>query len=145
MTAARSSYALVTGIGVLLWSLPHPASINTRAWHLLAIFVATIAGIIAKPLPMGATALTSVAVVLATRTLTITETLSAFSNATVWLVLAAFLLAAGFTKTGLGTRVVYHLVWRNSPAARWGSPTASSPPTCCSPRQSPATPPGPAG
>ena len=104
--------ALVAGVGVAIWVLPRPAGVDARAWQLFAIFVATVVGIIAKPLPIGAMALVGIAAALATRTLTITEALSGFANTTVWLVVAAFFLAAGFIRTGLGERIAYHLVAR---------------------------------
>src|SRR5438046_8719131 len=59
---------------------------------------------------MGAMALTGIAAALVTRTLTITEALSGFSNVTLWLVVCAFFFAAGFIKTGLGVRIAYLLV-----------------------------------
>jgi DASS family divalent anion:Na+ symporter len=102
--------ALVVGIGVLVWALPRPDAVDPRAWRLLAIFVATVAGIIARPLPMGAIAVVGIAVAVGTRTLTITEALSGFGNGTVWLVVAAFFIAAAFIKTGLGARIAYTLV-----------------------------------
>ncbi len=101
---------IVVGVGLLVWLLPRPADIDPRAWRLLAIFVATLVGITARPLPMSAVALLAVAVALATRTLTLAESLSGFSNGTVWLVVAAFFIAAGFRKTGLGARIAYGLV-----------------------------------
>ena len=104
--------ALVASIGVLIWALPQPEAVDPRAWRLLAIFVATVAGIIAQPLPMGAMAVVGVAAALATRTLTLGEALSGFANGTVWLVVTAFFLAAGFIKTGLGARIAYVLVTR---------------------------------
>lgn len=102
--------ALVAGVGLAIWALPRPDTVDPRAWRLLAIFVATVVGIIAKPLPMGAMAVVGIAAALATRTLTIGEALSGFANATVWLVVTAFFLAAGFVKTGLGARIAYVLV-----------------------------------
>ena len=102
--------ALVVGIGLLIWALPRPEEVDPRAWRLLAIFVATVAGIVARPLPMGAIAIVGIAVAVGTRTLTITEALSGFSNGTVWLVAAAFFIAAAFIKTGLGARIAYSLV-----------------------------------
>jgi di/tricarboxylate transporter len=36
--------------------------------------------------------------------------LSGFSNATVWLVFAAYMFACGYSKTGLGRRVALHLI-----------------------------------
>ena len=102
--------ALVICVGLLIWALPRPDEVDPRAWQLLAIFVATVVGIIAKPLPMGAMSIVGIATAVATRTLTIAEALSGFSNGTVWLVVTAFFIAAGFIKTGLGTRIAYSLV-----------------------------------
>ncbi len=99
--------ALVVGVGLLIWAMPRPDAVDPRAWRLLAIFVATVAGIVVKPLPMSAMAVVGIAAALATRTLTLTEALSGFGNATVWLVVAAFFIAAGVIKTGLGTRIAY--------------------------------------
>ena len=101
---------LVVGAGLLIWALPRPAMVEPRAWRLLAIFVATIVGIIVRPLPMGAMSIVGIAVAIATRTLTLPEALSGFSNGTVWLVVTAFFLAAGFIRTGLGARIAYNLV-----------------------------------
>jgi divalent anion:Na+ symporter, DASS family len=102
--------ALVVGVGILIWIIPRPATVDPRAWRLLAIFVATVVGLVARPLPMGAVSLIGLAIALATRTLTTAEALSGFSNATVWLVVTAFFIAAGFIKTGLGARIAYRLV-----------------------------------
>jgi len=96
--------------GILIWAIPRPIDVDARAWRLFAIFVATVLGLILQPLPMGAMALVGIAIALATRTLTLAEALSGFSNVTVWLVLCAFFIAAGFIKTGLGARIAYLLV-----------------------------------
>jgi divalent anion:Na+ symporter, DASS family len=109
-TDVKSGLALVACVGLAIWALPRPDAVDPRAWRLLAIFVATVVGIIAKPLPMGAMAVVGIAAALATRTLTIGEALSGFANGTVWLVMTAFFLAAGFIKTGLGARIAYVLV-----------------------------------
>jgi divalent anion:Na+ symporter, DASS family len=102
--------AFVFCVGVVIWFIPRPDAVDPRAWQLLAIFVATVVGVIVKPLPMGAVAVVGIAAALATRTLTIAESLSGFANATVWLVVSAFFLAASFIKTGLGARIAYALV-----------------------------------
>ena len=102
--------ALVVGVGLLIWALPRPDAVDPRAWRLLAIFVATVVGIVAEPVPMGAMSLMGIAAALATRTLTIDEALSGFANRTVWLVVTAFFIATGLIKTGLGARLAYGLV-----------------------------------
>lgn len=103
---------LVVAVGLVIHALPRPAEVDPRAWRLLAIFVATILSIIIKALPMGAIAMAGIATVLATQTLTVGEALSGFASSTVWLVVAAFCIAAGFLKTGLGERLAYHLIAR---------------------------------
>ena len=80
---------------------------DIKAWHLLAIFVATIVGFIAKPLPMGAIAILALAATPLTGTLTLRESLSGFSHPVIWLLLIAFFLSGGFVKTGLGARIAY--------------------------------------
>ncbi len=48
--------------GVLIWFSPIPSGVTPQAWHLFAIFVATITGIILKVKPMGAVAIIGIAV-----------------------------------------------------------------------------------
>jgi DASS family divalent anion:Na+ symporter len=94
-------------IGLLIWYSPVPAGVKKEAWHLLAIFVATIVGLILTPLPMGAVVIFGVMMTTFTGTLKIGEALSGFANSTVWLIVTAFLIARGFISTGLGRRIAY--------------------------------------
>lgn len=77
---------ITLAVGVALWLIPPPqvaadalpqGANLAKAWHLLAIFVATIVGIIVKPLPMGAVALLGVTATALTGTLSIADALSA--------------------------------------------------------------------
>ena len=104
--AARLATAAL--VGSLLWLVPAPAGVQPRAWHLLAIFVATMVGIVLRPMPMGALAFVSIAFAVLSGTLTIAEATAGFGNTVVWLVVAAFFIATAFVKTGLGTRIAYH-------------------------------------
>ena len=94
-------------VAVILWIVPVPAGVTDRAWHLFALFFATIIGLILQPLPMGAVVLAGLTATMATGTLAVSEALSGFMNATVWLIVAAFLFARAFSKTGLGRRIAY--------------------------------------
>jgi divalent anion:Na+ symporter, DASS family len=94
-------------LAVIIWFIPPPPGVQPRAWHLLAIFVATIVGIILKPLPMGAIAMIGVAATALSGTLTINQALSGFGNSTIWLIVVAFFISRGFIKTGLGSRIAY--------------------------------------
>jgi DASS family divalent anion:Na+ symporter len=99
--------SVVLLVGIVIWSIPSPAGVQPKAWHLLAIFVATIVGIIAKPLPMGAIALLGIAATALSGTLTINQALSGFGNSTIWLIVVAFFISHGFIKTGVGSRIAY--------------------------------------
>jgi di/tricarboxylate transporter len=109
-------FAIPVAIGVVLWFLPTPEEVDPKGVHLLAIFIATIIGIILKPLPMGAVAAIGICATAATGTLTINQALTGFGNRVIWLIVLAFFISRGFI-----------------------SATASSPPTWCLHRPSPAT------
>ena len=98
-------------IGVVIWFVPHPSGVTPGAWHALAIFAATIIGIILKPLPMGAVSFIAMVACIVTGTVPITAeagkpyALMGFGNKTIWLIVVAFLIALGFVKTGFGKRI----------------------------------------
>lgn len=82
---------ITVAVGLIIWFIPAPSGLEPKAWHLFAIFVATIIGFISKPLPMGAIAIFALAVTALTGTLSIENTLSGFGNKTIWLIVIAFL------------------------------------------------------
>lgn len=108
-TEIRNSLIII-GIGLALWFTPVPAGVKAQAWHLMAIFVATILGYILRPLPIGAVALVGLTVTSLSGVLTSAQVFSGFGNASIWLIIAAFLYARGFIKTGLGRRLAYTMV-----------------------------------
>jgi DASS family divalent anion:Na+ symporter len=95
------------GAFVVLWLIPVPEGVNPKAWHLLAIFVATIVGFMTKPYSMPVLAITAIAVAGLTKTLSTSEVLSGFSDSTIWLICTAFFISRSFLKTGLGDRIAY--------------------------------------
>lgn len=99
-------------VALALWFIPAPAGVEQDAWHLFAIFVATIVGVIARPLPMGAICIIAITAVILTGILEPGEALSGFSNATIWLIVTAFLISRAVIKSGLGTRIALFFVSR---------------------------------
>ena len=100
-------FAIVVILGLLIWLAPSPEGVTPRAWHLFAIFVATIVGLMLEPVPMGAVALCGIAAATLTGTLGLNDALSGFSHSVIWLVMTAFFISRGFIKTGLGARIAY--------------------------------------
>ncbi len=101
---------LVVSLFLVLWFLPVPAGLTLKSWHLFVIFITTIFSLIVKPLPMGAMAIFAVCICAITSTLKLGEVLASFGSSIVWLIVSAFLLARGFIKTGLGSRIAYHFI-----------------------------------
>lgn len=101
---------IVLLVGGIIWFLPVPAGLKPQAWHLFAIFIATILGFILQPLPIGSVAFIAITITALTNTLKPAEALSGFSDGTIWLIVSAFLFAKGFIKTGLGRRIAYGLI-----------------------------------
>lgn len=102
--------AIAIAAGVLVWLIPVPASLEPRAWNLLAVFAGLIVALIGKALPMGGASFLALTILITTHTLTMKEAFSGFSHPIIWLVVAAFLLSRSFIKTGLGMRLAYHFV-----------------------------------
>lgn len=96
-------------VGAGIWALPAPQGITDQGWHLFAVFVSVILGIIFKPLPMGAVAFLGLTVLCIGRVLTFEQAISAVSGSVVWLVICAFFIARGFLSSGLAIRIAYKL------------------------------------
>src|SRR5438105_3249446 len=113
-TAVRAVAPFVIGGAVLL--VPTPEGLTANAWHFFALFLATITGIITEPIPgaaigrLGAVSAAGLGPVRAAPTQATAWALSGFSNATVWLIFAAYMFACGYSKTGLGRRIALLMI-----------------------------------
>lgn len=98
-------------IGVIFrFAVPKPSRVSHQAWQLLAIFLATIAGLILGPLPIGSWAFACLTVTVVTKTLTFAAAIAGFTNQVIWLVVASFFFSRGFMKSGLGDRIALYFV-----------------------------------
>jgi len=108
---------LALAAGLTLWFVvPVPDGVTPDAWHLLALFVGTIVGIIGKALPIGSMALLAIALVAATGVTNATpagavaDALSGFANPLIWLIGVSIMISRGLIKTGLGARIGYFFI-----------------------------------
>jgi DASS family divalent anion:Na+ symporter len=104
-------------IGLIIWFvIPVPAGVTPEAWHLLALFIATIVAIIGKVLPIGAIAIIAITLVALTGVTNetpqgaISDALSSFSSPLIWLIGVAVMISRGLIKTGLGSRIAYYFI-----------------------------------
>ena len=108
------NFGITVAIGILLWFCPIPEGVTPEAWHLFAIFVSTILGIILKAAPMGTMCMIAVGLTAFFQLLapgnagqSITLSLKGFGDKVIWLIGISFFIARGFIKTGLGNRIAY--------------------------------------
>jgi DASS family divalent anion:Na+ symporter len=97
-------------IAAATWVVPAPAGISVTGWHVLGVFLATIISFVLRPLPMGPMVLLGLIGLAVTGTVPYKQLISGYGNATVWLVVAAFLIAGVVQRTGFGRRVALTLV-----------------------------------
>jgi DASS family divalent anion:Na+ symporter len=100
----------VLGAGLLVLVAPVPAGITPQSWRMVAVFVATIVGLVAQPLPGGAMVLLGVTTLAVSGIVTPVQALAGYSDPVVWLVLSAFFISRGMIKTGLGKRIALYFV-----------------------------------
>lgn len=105
-------------ITLIIWFvIPIPEGVSPNAWHLLALFVGTIAAIIGKALPIGAVSIIAIALVAITGVTNpgnpraaLADALSGFSNDLIWLIGISIMVSISLSKTGLGARIGYFLI-----------------------------------
>jgi len=104
---ARAAVPVLAGA---LWFCPAPEGLTPQAWHLFAVFAATIVGVVVDALPILTASLVAVGVAVLTGTLSPEQAYSGFANGTILLIVVAFLVARAVVKCGLGQRIGYAVV-----------------------------------
>ena len=116
--------AIALALTLILWFIPAPEGVALNAWHLLALFIGIIAGIIGKAMPIGAMAMLAMTIV-ALLQVTVPElgadgnpiknpaaqaakdALSSLNSPLIWMIGIAIMISRSLLKTGLGTRIGY--------------------------------------
>ena len=99
-------------VGITIWHLPVPWDLSPDAWHLFAIFITAIIGVLIDALSIFTASLLALVAVVIFRVLTPERAFSGFSESLILLILAAFLVAKGVIKSGLGRRIAFLLIRR---------------------------------
>jgi divalent anion:Na+ symporter, DASS family len=106
-TRLRSLLKQVLSFGVAfgIWFSPIPAGLTKESWHLFAVFAAAIFSVILNAFPLLTASLLAVSAAVLTRTVDPGKAFAGFANASVLLVVVAFLVANAVVKSGLGRRI----------------------------------------
>ncbi|HBY83991.1 anion permease [Staphylococcus sp.] len=99
-------------VGLLIWALTpfKPDALDTQAWYMFAIFVATIIACITQPIPIGAVSIIGFTLTVLVGVVDIKTAVQGFGNNSIWLIAMAFFISRGFVKTGLGRRIALQFV-----------------------------------
>jgi DASS family divalent anion:Na+ symporter len=96
-------------LAVVIWLIPAPGGLAPAAWHLFALFAATIASVVIGAFPILTASVIALAAAVLTGTVAPERAYSGFANGTILLIVVAFLVARAVVKCGLGERLG-HLV-----------------------------------
>jgi DASS family divalent anion:Na+ symporter len=99
-------------IGVIIWHLPIPWELSPASWYLFAIFITAIIGVLIDALSIFTASIIALVAVVILGVLTPEKAFSGFSESFILLILAAFLVAKGVIKSGLGRRIAFLLIRR---------------------------------
>jgi len=97
-------------LALAIWFAPVPAGLTHEAWHLFAIFAAAIFAVIIDAFPLLTAALLAGSFAILSGTLDPAKVFGGFGNASVLLVIMAFLVAQAVVKCSLGRRISLHVV-----------------------------------
>jgi len=102
--------AVPFAIAIGIWFYPVPSGLTAPAWHLFAIFAAAIISVLLGAFPLLTDSMLAVGAVVLTGTITPAQAYSGFANASVLLVVVAFIVAQAVVKSGLGQRISLFMV-----------------------------------
>ena len=103
---------ITLAFGIIIWHLPIPWDITPDAWHLFTIFITAILGVLLEALSIFTASVIALVAVVLLRILIPEKAFSGFSESFILLILAAFLVAKGVIKSGLGRRIAFLLIRR---------------------------------
>ena len=106
----RLARAVALGVALLIWFVPPPGNLTSQAWHLFAIFAATIFSVVIGAFPILTASVLALAAAVLSGTLSAEDGYAGFANPTIVLIIVAFLVARAVVKSGLGQRLGYRAI-----------------------------------
>jgi divalent anion:Na+ symporter, DASS family len=106
----RLRRAIALAVALAIWFIPPPGTLTPQAWHLFAIFGATILSVVIGAFPILTASVLAIAAAVLTGTLSPAAAYDGFSNPTIVLIIVAFLVARAVVKCGLGQRLGYRAI-----------------------------------
>ncbi|MDF3052110.1 MAG: yflS, partial [Geminicoccaceae bacterium] len=106
----QAARVIVLAVALAIWFVPPPGALSVAAWHLFAIFAATILSVMIGAFPILTASVIAMAAAVLSGTLTPATAYAGFSNPTIVLIIVAFLVARSVVKCGLGERLGHRAI-----------------------------------
>jgi divalent anion:Na+ symporter, DASS family len=106
----RLARAIAIAVALVIWFVPAPGNLTAQAWHLFAIFAATILSVVIGAFPILTASVLAIAAAVLSGTLAPDDAYAGFANPTIVLIIVAFLVARAVVKSGLGQRLGYRAI-----------------------------------
>jgi divalent anion:Na+ symporter, DASS family len=100
----KRSVVGVVAVAAGIWLSPVPEGLTAPAWHLFALFAATVVAVVIDAVPILTASVLAVALAVISGTLSPEQAYAGFANGTILLIVVAFLVARAVITCGLGRR-----------------------------------------
>ncbi len=101
---------LITVLTVFIWNIPAPKGLEVETWHIVALYIGLLIGLVSKP--FSEPIITLIMVGIAAIFMDSSILLQGFGNKMVWFIAMVTIVCTAFVKTGLGKRIAYNLLLR---------------------------------
>ena len=102
--------AIIALVTIVLWNIPVPTGLEPDTWHLVALYLGMLVGLITTPFP--APVVTLIIVAFAAMFVDSNILLQGYGNSMSWFICSVTIVCTAFVKTGLGKRIAYNLLLR---------------------------------
>jgi DASS family divalent anion:Na+ symporter len=102
--------AAIVAVVIVLWRVPPPDGLTPQSWQLFVLFAAAIGSVVGGAFPILTASVLSLSAAVLSGLMTPAKAYAGFANATILLIVVAFLAARAVIKSGLGTRAGHLIV-----------------------------------
>ncbi|MEH6907728.1 DASS family sodium-coupled anion symporter [Neobacillus drentensis] len=97
-------------IPLALWITPAPSGLKAETWHVVALYIALLLGLVIKP--FSEPVITLIIIGIVSMFMGPEIPLAGYGTEMVWFIVMVTIVCAAFVKTGLGKRIAYNLLTR---------------------------------
>lgn len=97
-------------VPAIIWFTPTPSGLEAETWHVVALYIALLLGLVVKPFEEPVITLIIIGIISMFIDKDITY--SGYGSPMAWFIVTVTIVCTAFVKTGLGKRIAYNLLIR---------------------------------